>query len=70
MPITLDNTELAKIQAVAAAKLAKETAISTNLPSWSQVSTAVDNISSLAEAKAFIKKLSRVVYWLAKNSET
>ena len=47
----------------------REAEIQTNLPSWAQVETACDNISSLAEAKAFIKKLSRVVYWLAKNSE-
>lgn len=38
-----------------------------NLPSWSAVSTAVDNIANLADAKVFLKKLSRVVYWLAKN---
>ena len=43
--------------------------IAAHLPSWVQVSTAVDNISNLAEAKAFLKKLSRIVYWLAKNSE-
>ena len=48
---------------------ARRAAIDTNLPSWSQVETACDSISSLAEAKAFLKKLSRVVYWLAKNSE-
>ena len=48
----------------------KTSAISTNLPSWTVVETAVDNISSLADAKAFLKKLSRVVYWLAKNTET
>jgi len=39
-----------------------------NLPSWLQVSKAVDNISNLADAKAFLKKLARVVYWLAKNT--
>ena len=49
--------------------MAKATAVESNLPSWAQVKTAVDNISNLAEAKAFLKKLSRVVYWLAKNSE-
>lgn len=38
-----------------------------NLPSWQQVSDAVDNISNLNQAKIFIKKLARVVYWLAKN---
>ena len=48
---------------------AKATAIYDNMPSWAQVSTACDNISTLAEAKVFLKKLSRVVYWLAKNSE-
>lgn len=39
-----------------------------NLPNWLRVSNAVDNISSLAGAKAFLKKLARVVYWLAKNT--
>lgn len=39
-----------------------------NLSSWSQVETAVDNISNIDEAKAFIKKMARVVYWLAKNT--
>lgn len=48
---------------------AKEQALLDNLPSWSEVATAVDNISSLANAKVFIKKLARVVYWLAKNTE-
>lgn len=40
------------------------------LPSWSQVEIACDSISSLAEAKTFLNKLARVVYWLARNSET
>jgi hypothetical protein len=52
-----------------ASQQAKMQAIIDNLPSWSRVSTAVDNISSLAEAKVFIKKLSRIVYWLAKDKE-
>ena len=39
-----------------------------NLPTWLQVSKAVDNISNLAGAKVFLKKLARVVYWLAKNT--
>jgi len=46
---------------------AKAQAIITNLPTWAQVSTVVDNISNLAEAKVFIKKLARIVYWLAKD---
>ena len=40
-----------------------------NLPSWSQVQTAISNIGNMAEAKQFLLKLSRVVYWLAKNSK-
>jgi hypothetical protein len=46
---------------------AKESAINDNLPDWATVETAVDNIGSLADAKTFIKKLARVVYWLVKN---
>jgi hypothetical protein len=46
----------------------KTQAIIDNLPSWSQVDAAVTAIANLAEAKTFIRKLSRVVYWLAKNS--
>jgi len=40
-----------------------------NLPSWTQVATRVDNIANLADAKVFIKKLSRITYWLAKNKK-
>ena len=48
---------------------AKAQALIDNLPSWAQVDTAIDNISSLAEAKAFIRKLTRVVYWIAKGTK-
>ena len=62
-------------QATVDARLARE-AVQTlraqelikNLPTWLRVSKAVDNISNLADAKAFLKKLARVVYWLAKNT--
>ena len=53
--------------AEAARAAAKARAILDNLPSWAAVSTAVDNITNLADAKAFIKKLARVVYWDVKN---
>jgi len=46
---------------------AKMQAFLDNLPPWTQVSTAVDNIGNLADAKVFLKKLARVVYWLARN---
>ena len=59
--------QVALRQAEAARIAAKAQAFLDNLPSWAAVSTAVDNIANLADAKAFIKKLSRVVYWLAKD---
>ncbi len=43
--------------------------INDNLPEWNTVGNAIDNISNLNEAKVFIRKLARVVYWLAKNEE-
>ena len=67
----VDPTWIAGQQAIAdqkAVQAAKKQAIIDNLPSWAQVETAVDNIANLADAKAFIKKLSRVVYWLAKDT--
>jgi hypothetical protein len=60
------NARLAEEARVAA----KAQALIDNLPSWAAVDQAITNISSLADAKAFIRKLSRVVYWLAKERET
>ena len=57
----------AELDAKIAARVAD---FKTNLPSWLQVADAVDGIANLAEAKAFLKKLARVVYWLAKDSAT
>ncbi len=42
--------------------------IANNLPSWAQVQTAINNIANLADAKVFLGKLARIVYWLAKNT--
>lgn len=52
------------------AEYQKDKDIINNLPDWSTVSNNIDNISNLNEAKIFIKKLSRIVYWLAKDSNT
>lgn len=57
------NARLAEEARIAA----KAQAILDNLPSWAAVDAAVTNIANLADAKAFIRKLARVVYWLAKN---
>lgn len=47
--------------------LQRETDINTNLPTWQKVSGEIDGITSLAGAKVALKKIARVVYWLAKN---
>lgn len=43
--------------------------IDTNLPSYSQVQTAIDNIGNLDEAKVFLKKLAAVIYVYIKNND-
>ena len=62
---------IADAQAAAHAEVqaAKAQDFLNNIPSWAGVSTAVDNIANLADAKVFIKKLARVVYWLAKDTQ-
>jgi hypothetical protein len=49
---------------------AKNQSIADNLPSWQNVSDAIDAANTLAKLQAIVKKLARVTYWLAKNSET
>jgi adenylosuccinate synthase len=66
--LVIQAEELAIKQAEQAKIDARVQAVVANLPSWSQVNAAVTAISSLADAKAFIRKLARVVYWLAKDS--
>ena len=43
------------------------TDLATNLPTWAQVQTSINNITNLADAKAFLLKLARVVYIHIKN---
>lgn len=65
-----DPVEIAALAARAAEAAAQEVKIQAfldNLPSWAAVSRAVDNISNLAGAKVYLKKLSRVVYWIARD---
>jgi hypothetical protein len=59
--------EAAAAQAEADRIAAKAQALIDNLPTWTQVDTAITNIANLADAKNFIRKLTRVVYWLAKD---
>ena len=60
----VDETQPLPYEIKAAQKAA---AIVDNLPSWSQVKSNINNISNLTEAKAFLLKLSRVVYWDIKD---
>lgn len=49
---------------------AKRTAIlDANIPSWSQVETAIDAIDSWAKLRVVLKKMARAVYWLARSKE-
>lgn len=43
--------------------------INANLPSWDQVQTAIQNANTLADLRAILLKMARVLYWLAKNTE-
>lgn len=64
----IEAERIAAEQAEAELLAAKTQSFNENLPSWIAVETAVDNIANLADAKSFLKKLARVVYWLAKDS--
>lgn len=59
--------EQARIAAEVAAMAAKAQAIIDNLPTWQAISDAIDAATTIAAIKIIIKKLARVVYWLAKN---
>lgn len=48
---------------------AKEADIVKYLASWDSVDKEIGSINTVEEVKTYLKKLSRVVYWLAKNSE-
>lgn len=61
------ETEAAQRAAIGQKKTEKSLVIEANLRDWVTVESTVDSISDLAGSKAFLKKLARVVYWLAKN---
>lgn len=76
--------ELARVDAMRAADAARKQAIVDALPSWTVVAAKFDAMISDAQAAAslavlrgvvvelarIMKRIARVVYWLAKNSET
>jgi hypothetical protein len=79
----LSSEELARREAIRATQLAKAQAILDNLPSWSVVGGKFDTMladataaTNLAQAKAVLieliktcKKIARVEYWIAKDTE-
>lgn len=54
-------------EAAAAQKLRD---IADGLPSWQQVSDAIDAATTIAALKVIIKKMARILYWVVKNSAT
>ena len=67
--VALDPADITPEAQAALDDAQKEQDFLSNLPSWNQVQTVVNNIGSMADAKAFLLKLTRVVYWLAKDSK-
>lgn len=63
----IEAERIAAEQAEAARVAAKTQAIIDNLPSWAQVSDAIDNAFPNIAQRTVIKKLARIVYWLAKD---
>lgn len=67
--ITERNLTSAETDPSLLAEYQKDKDISDSLPSWQVVSKAIDNAADLAMLKVIVKKIARVVYWTAKNSE-
>ena len=44
--------------------------VSDSLPSWQQVSDAIDGAFPAGAQRTVVKRLARVVYWLAKNTSS
>ena len=62
--------ELAAIQAYEQLMAQRQQDIADNLPSWSEIDTAITNATTVAALKVIIRRMARVVYWLAKNQAT
>lgn len=54
---------------VTAKATAKAQSITDNFPSWKAVSDVIDAATTLVAMKVIVKKMARVVYWLAKGTE-
>ena len=58
---------ISAMEEVAARERLKSQAIEENLPTWSEIDTAITNATTIAALKVIIRKMARVLYWLAKN---
>jgi hypothetical protein len=71
---TLAAEYLAQIRVAKDAEVARQAAKAQayvdNLPSWQAVSDAIDAATTIAALKVIVKKMARVVYWLAKDKAT
>jgi hypothetical protein len=38
-----------------------------NLPSWAEIDAAITSATTITALKVIVRKMARVVYWLAKN---
>jgi hypothetical protein len=47
----------------------KNKTINGNLPSWAEVEKGIDNAKTIQDLQKIIKKMARVIYWLAKDKE-
>lgn len=65
----MDELERQIIAETVAREDYKRKQIEERLPSWASVSDAVDAAFSNTAQRTLIKRLCRVVYWLAKNRE-
>ena len=53
-----------------AAKAKKAQDIADALPAWADVEAAVEAADTAAKLRVIVKKLARVVYWLAKDKDS
>lgn len=59
----------AMMEEVSTRESRRQTYLHENFPAWAAVSDAVDAAFSNTAQRTLIKRLCRVVYWLAKNRE-
>lgn len=66
--VSLDHGDITPIAQAVLDQAQKEADLNANMPSWAQVQDTINNISSLEDAKAYLLKLSRIVYWNTRNT--